>query len=308
MDIAKHAILARYRLSAADFLSQGMEAEVYAYGTDNVLKLYPRSASLENLRLLQTFYNSLDRSVLSYALPQIRQIHDQGTYIVVIETRLSGRPLAEVIASTPNQLETLLPLYVAAVLELEQIAMPDSVTQYKLFDQGGLSTSSTGDWHQFLRGWLDAKLQVLSPHFARDVEDFAKKLRHMHRLLAQPYTGLYRLIHGDIFPGNILVDVGGKALALLDFGLFTMYGDPLWDAATAWAFFDMYDKLGANVRARLLPVFLEQLGEKVRDKLYRYLLLYSLLSANTYATDCSDGHYRWCVANLNAGEYWLGAG
>ena len=32
--------------------------------------------------------------------------------------------------------------------------------------------------------------------------------------------------------------------------------------------------------------------------------LYSLLAANTYAPDCSDGHYRWCVDNLNTEDYW----
>ena len=120
----------------------------------------------------------------------------------------------------------------------------------------------------------------------------------------QPYDGAYTLIHGDIFPDNVLVAPDGRPLALLDFGLFTMYGDPLFDAATAWVFFDMYDELEANIRGRLLPFFLNLLGTEAVGKLYRYVLLYSLLSANTYATDCSDGHYRWCVANLNTEAYW----
>jgi len=30
-----------------------------------------------------------------------------------------------------------------------------------------------------------------------------------------------------------------------------------------------------------------------------YVLLYSMLSANSYSSKYTDGHYLWCVANLN---------
>ena len=68
----------------------------------------------------------------------------------------------------------------------------------------------------------------------------------------------------------------------------------------------MYDELQANLRARYLAVVLAQLGEQVRGKLYRYVLLYSLLAANTYSATCADGHYKWCVQNLNQQAYWEG--
>ncbi|MEZ4675028.1 MAG: hypothetical protein R2932_12375 [Caldilineaceae bacterium] len=45
------------------------------------------------------------------------------------------------------------------------------------------------------------------------------------------------------------------------------------------------------------------MGETIRPLLYRYLL-YSFLSANTYSAECTDGHYAWCVANLNNAGYW----
>lgn len=320
----KQAILAFYNLTSTNLLNQGMEAEVYAYGTDHVLKLYSRTASLERLRILQTFYKELERGALSYTLPQILEIHDHGEYIAVVEPRLPGHPLADIITgSAPNHIQIFFSTYVAATLELGQISMPPATSRYKLFDEANLSERATGDWHAFLRRWLDAKLHTLAPFFERDVRDFPAKLRRMQALLDEPYIGAYRLIHGDIFPGNLLGVDGGRwtvddtsnrlpstvhrpinISALLDFGLFTMYGDPLWDAATAWVFFDMYDELGVNARAQLLPVFLDQLGQDARERLYMYVLLYSLLSANTYAADCSDGHYEWCVANLNTQEYW----
>ena len=83
-----------------------------------------------------------------------------------------------------------------------------------------------------------------------------------------------------------------------------MYGDSLFDIATGWVFFDMYDELKADIRERLLDITLDRLGEGVRGKLYRYVLLYSILGANAYSPDCTDGHYHWCVANLNNEAYW----
>ena len=82
------------------------------------------------------------------------------------------------------------------------------------------------------------------------------------------------------------------------------YGDALFDLATGWVFFDMYDELRASVRQRYLHLLLDQLGEHVRGQLYRYVLIYSILSVNTYSSRCSDGHYDWCVANLNSQHDW----
>lgn len=66
----------------------------------------------------------------------------------------------------------------------------------------------------------------------------------------------------------------------------------------------MHDELKADIRERYLSIILERLGEGVRGTLYRYVLLYSVLSANTYSLECADGHYQWCVANLNNQVYW----
>jgi hypothetical protein len=90
---------------------------------------------------------------------------------------------------------------------------------------------------------------------------------------------------------------------LIDFGLMTMYGDYLFDIAIGWVCFDMYDVLKANLRERYLSVILSTLGENVKSSLYLYVLVYSMISANFYSKDCSDGHYQWCVNNLNNEEY-----
>ena len=315
-DMGKQEILDAYGITASHLFGGGMEAEVYALGETSVLKLYDLSrssaptTSASELLTLQRFYDQLEEQLdplrPSYSLPHIRQVDSRGSDIVVIEDRLSGRPFAELVAECSNndQLEAYFQTYIAAIDELSQIEMPSAVTQYKLFDAGQISLRMDGDWHCFLLRYLEEKLAETGSYFARDVENYGQKVRCIKSALSGRYDGVYRLVHGDFCLGNLLVDDAGQVTALLDFGLFTMYGDPHFDMATGWVFFDMYDELGANIHDRLLAAILEKFGEALREKLYRYVLLYSFLAANTYSPTCTGGHYKWSVANLNNNEYW----
>jgi streptomycin 6-kinase len=305
MSTTKQIILQKYGLSANELIRKGMEAEVYAIGADAVLKLYSGTTNLAYLTTLQKFYASLNQSVLSYALPYIQTVAAEGDMCISIERQLPGTPMSAILPMlTKAQLDRMMQAYLAAALELTNIQIPADVDRYKLFDAEGISRRTNGDWHQFLTRYLAQKLTQVTVYLDNEVTNFAMKVKQLYSILARPYTGNYHVIHGDFFPGNILIDKMYQVTALLDFGLLTMYGDSLFDIATGWVFFDMYNELKANLRERYLAMALETLGEHVRGHLYRYVLLYSVLSANTYSSKCTDGHYQWCVANLNNQEYW----
>jgi Ser/Thr protein kinase RdoA (MazF antagonist) len=282
-----------------------MEAEVYACGPEAVLKLYPGRVRLADLRTLQRFYDALDRTRVPYALPRIHTVAEHGPWRVTLEQRLPGVPMSALLPGlAPDELEQMMQRTLGAALALGQLSFPPGCDRYALFDPERLSARADGDWHRFLARALEHKLPQVAPHLSRDVSKFEAKVGCLQSILDAPYTGALGLVHGDFFPGNLLVDAEGQITALLDFGLLTMMGDPLFDIATGWVFYDMYDELCANVRERYLSLILDRLGEDVRPKLYRYVLYYSVLSANTYSPTCSDGHYRWCVENLNAAAYW----
>lgn len=298
------AVYDKYGLSSDDLLGRGMEAEVYAYPPDRVLKVYPGTQSLTGLTRLQTFYDALEPNLLPYALPSIDRVLVEGDVLCTLEKHLPGQCLAALLPDmTLTQLEAIFPRYLAAVQALSKVNLPGmDGGAAKLFDADQLEQG--GDWHAFLDTCLQMKLLQVKVHLLRDVVDFEAKLAHLRSVLAQPYGGPYHLIHGDICPANLLVNELFEVTALLDFGVMTMVGDPLFDLATSWVFFDMYNELGFNLRERYLRFMLSILGETLRGKLYRYVLIYSILSANTYAPNCDDGHYEWCVANLNQSSYW----
>ena len=41
------------------------------------------------------------------------------------------------------------------------------------------------------------------------------------------------LVHGDAYPGNVLVDEDGEVATILDFGRYSLVGDPRLDVAIA---------------------------------------------------------------------------
>jgi thiamine kinase-like enzyme len=167
---------------------------------------------------------------------------------------------------------------------------------------------SEGELNAFLLRYLQHRLTSCEVYLRRDVTDWEGKLERLRTLLSQPYRGEYALVHGDFFPANLLVDEHHRITALLDFGWMTHYGDPLYDLATGWVFFDMYDELKRDIWRRLGRVVRRAVGEETLGILHRYILLYSVLTANAYAYAGGDGHYYWCVGNLNNPEYWAELG
>jgi fructosamine-3-kinase len=303
----KSKILQKYKISESGLIGWGTEAEVYNYGEGKVLKLYNYMSDFNKQKILKDFYNTIDAGEVSYELPRIYDIIEEAGTLITIEKRIEGKNMQKLLPHfNDEQLDNLFKTYLAASLELQNVKANSAFAGCKLFNDYYINSSQQKDWNAFLKQFVTYRQEGLKDYFSRDVLSYNSKLEKLLEVLSCKYEGEYSLIHGDFYPGNLLINEKGRITGLIDFGIMTMYGDYLFDIAASWAFFDMYDELKANILDRYLQLIIENLGEGIRGKLYLYVLVYSMISANFYNEDCSDGHYKWCVNNLNNEVYWNG--
>ncbi|CAN7547648.1 aminoglycoside phosphotransferase family protein [Rossellomorea sp. LjRoot5] len=304
-DTMKSNLFARFSISGADFLGSGMEAEVYALNDEKVLKVYNDLSDAAKQKRLRDFYSGLKADHLSYELPYIHEILVENGTLVTIEKRIQGSDMQNRLAGMTHDEQTnMMKTYLQASVELQSLQGSSTMEGFQLFHDHRLSLGRMDNWYDLLSETIKLKQSELKPYFERDVRDYEGKLTLIMERLAAGYEGDYSIIHGDFYPGNILINEKHEVTGLIDFGMLTMYGDYLFDVAIGWVCLDMYNQLNANLRERYLEIIVSTLGEGIRRELYFYVLLYSLMTANLYSPTCEDGHYQWCVENLNREEYW----
>lgn len=302
---AKSIILDKFGISKSNFLGSGMESEVYAYDDNKVVKLYNDMSDSNKQRILKGFYSKIDSSSLSYELPFIYDTFEENGILVTIEKRIEGNNLQSML-SKMNYIEqnNMMETYLNANIELKSVKIKPNLEGYILFNDQQISSLNINSWFDLLKEEIFRKQKELESYFKRDVVNYDAKVKQLVEILSLGYEGEYSLIHGDFYPGNLMINESGKVTGLIDFGLMTMYGDNLFDIAIGWVCFDMYNELNANIYERYLNIIISTLGEDVRKRLYFYVLIYSYISANFYSPNCEDGHYQWCVRNLNNKNYW----
>jgi aminoglycoside phosphotransferase len=151
-------------------------------------------------------------------------------------------------------------------------------------------------WGEALAALVRRRAAESHHHFKRDVPGFDDFLERLTTRLVTIEPDRLSVVHGDICPPNLLMD-GPRVAAVLDWGFYSTAGDNTFDAALAAGFFDMYGPDAQRLDNLLLDRF-EKLGHD-RQRMYLYRAAYAITTATIYDADAGDGHYAWCIGQLN---------
>ena len=303
-DAEAHALATRFKLEHPVLVAKGTEAYVYALDGARVLKIYPSPDALPGIEALHEFYERASTAQVSFAIPRIREHGQSESVVYSVEDRLVGTTMADIAGFTQDPY--MADMYVETVLDIRRISVSPPYLRRKLLG----TDNPDGDWNEYVRGELLRKSSALRETLP--VEVFAKlgSVNALAEYFAVPYSGTNPLIHGDYHPGNVLVIDRNRVSAIVDFGTFTMFGDPLYDIATACGFFSMYEPDQIATRKRILARLFQRERTLDRVRINAYLLVAAVLTCDLYPDEgipvYKTGHFDWALSVLGDAEMWDG--
>lgn len=296
MEAARSAVLADLGLQPGDLLGAGGEAEVYALGPDRVVRVH-RQPAAAHVRAIAELCASLDRSAVPYALPELLEVHERDGVSWSIERRLPGRPLDSLLPALRGTARaTALTAYLEGAAAFGALGLPAGWP-------GGCGELLTTEqlradrWGDLLAARLRLQLDQARPVLAGVVPALGDVARRIAGEARTEESGAPCLVHGDWFPGNVLVGDDLRVTAALDLGWLTVVGDPSHDLRSAAVFLEVRPWGQPGDDAIVLAVVRRLLGPDAGhlvDRTRRF-------EQARFAFVDEDPHlHRWCISGLRA--------
>ncbi len=227
----------------------------------------------------------------------IEAIDDAGRYTV--ERRLAGKAMLSLLPDLAGAArQTAIGHYVAGAEAVGQMRLPDRDYGQLL----GAAPLTDGTWSGYFRRSLDDWLEKNGATIGEAVGDIDGLRRRLSELMkALPDRPEKALVHGDYFPGNVLLDESLNVSGLVDFSVFTLTGDPLYDPITAAFFLEMIDEATAEDVALAKRLVVDRHGAAIVP-LARFYRAYAavLMADPANAGPPYPKLFDWSIANLKA--------
>ena len=295
------AYFARLGHSDVEPLAAGMEGAIYRLGAGTVAKVWGRRGEQE-LVGLQKFYADVARAGLPFATPVILRVDTVDGVAVTFEQELRGEPLQKRLSIEDRQLDRAsIGCLVEVLRALANISGTDNMRQLPVLDEDQPFWADANDFPTALIALLDRRVARFGQLLRAHVVDFDRLYARLRQKLAALDRVRTTAIHGDLFGQNILVDEAVRPTAVLDFGFLATAGDPRFDAAISAAIMNMYGPQAEAITATLTARLAAELAYPV-EVLLIYQAAYAVATSNSFTIDGSDGHFRWCVAQLSRAD------
>lgn len=278
-------------------LGQGMEGMVYELDDERVAKIWA-GGSRERLVRVQEFYDALAAGPPGFATPRILEVGVVEGRCLTIERRLTGSNTRDRLADGRTTTDEARAVVVDALVDLAARGPLPEARALSVLDEPLSPYDAAEDFPDALAALVERRVARFARVLDPAVADLDRKVAALRVRLHEIDSGQRSVVHGDLFPGNVLLDDAGGLSAVLDWGFLTTEGDPVFDAAVAAAVFDMYGQAALETELGLLAQIEQRLGHR-REALLVHRAAYSVITANAYDAEGRDGHFAWCVAALN---------
>lgn len=295
----RRRVLDRYRIGPDAYLGRGGEAHVYALDAERVLRLHRNpdpAAAAGYVRTIGALYDRLDRDAVPFALPTVLEVHEEDVSWS-IERRLPGRALDSLLpALHAEERRRAIAGYVDGAAAFAALGVPAGFGEGcgELFTEELLRTDT---WAELLVERLTLQHEKGASVLAAAVPDLERAVERILTMAASEPSDGRTLVHGDYFPGNVLLDDDLRVSAVLDLGWLTVVGDPVHDVRSAVAFWEVRRWSEPNDALHLLDAAARHLGPDAPELVARTRRFEQL----RFAFVAEDPHlHAWCIGGLRA--------
>ena len=285
-------ILEEFGVGPAELIGEGGESFVYALDAKRILRVPKTKFALR--KKLKAFLTSLDGN-LPFATPSIEEVGPRDTWTV--EKRLRGRPMSEMLKTLDDdRRDKAFRNYVQAIDAFSTIPLRNLPYGHVLSP----TPVNAPNWRTFLRANLMKFRGRNRVTIAREVGDpyrlFDKAVDMIATLPEDPPKVL---VHGDYFPGNVLLDEDLSVSAVLDFGGWTVCGDHQLDLAVSYLTLELIEECTADDARFVRELIIERHGPEIAPALrfYRTYLAFSMADPANAAPPYPK-LFPWAIAML----------
>ena len=269
---------------------------VYALGADRVLRVMRLPADPAILERKRAFLAEIDGR-LPFATPMIEAIAPDGGW--TLERRIPGSSLLALLRRLDGDTRrTALARYTESADALAAVAFPGR-PYGQILDPHPARAET---WRGYLRLGLERFIRQNGTAIEQSRGDLASLRDKALALIdgvAETPTPV--LVHGDYFPGNVMIGEDGRVSGLVDFSSWTVVGDPLYDAIGAAIFLEMTAEATAADIALVRQIVLARHGDSLLAPARFYRAYFAFAVADPRA---EAGPYPrlwpWALSNLAA--------